>query len=193
MQVGCERSRWRGGSSPPPLRLRGASTAYTGLVRPNPSKPRRSAAALLAIGVAIPLLAGCALIEGPTPDTPARETPAAPETPPELVPGGTADQNLPYFTEVLRSFSEGQQPVQGVPVVDALAEAGFDRSAMQVTFDQSMTGLEADSIFASVRIGADCLIGQIVTSDRSFVAQNEPAVGPNGDICLIGSTRPIDW
>lgn len=162
---------------------------------PNPRRSR--VPALLAICVALPLLTGCSLIEsvlqGPTPETPARETPAQPESPPEFVPDGTAEQNLPYFTEVLRAFAESDRPVQGAPVVDAVAEAGFDKAAMQVSFDRSMTGLEADNIFVSVRIGADCLIGQIVTSDRSFVAQQEPAVGPDRDICLIGDTRPIDW
>ncbi|WP_449281482.1 DUF6993 domain-containing protein [Leucobacter sp.] len=161
-------------------------------MRPVPSSHRRSAA-LLAIGVLLPLLAGCAVLEGPTPVTPERATPPVPEVAPEFVPDGTAEQNLPYFTEVLREFSESAHPVQGVPVVDAVADAGFDRAAMQVSFDESMTGLEADNIFVSVRIGADCLIGQIVTADRTFVAQNEPAVGPDGDVCLIGTTRPIDW
>lgn len=170
------------------------SVAYTGLVRPAPSTLRRSrAAALLAIGAALPLLVGCALVEGPTPETPKRETPAVPQVAPQLVADGTAEQNLPYFTEVLRAFAESGEPVAGMPVVDAVAAAGFDRAAMQVSFDQTRTGLEADNIFVSVRIEADCLIGQVVTEDRSFVAKNEPAVGPNGDLCLIGATRPIDW
>ncbi|MFT4231286.1 MAG: hypothetical protein QM606_00700 [Leucobacter sp.] len=167
-------------------------------MRPAPSTPRRSRTrALLAIAVALPLLSGCtvaqSLLEGPTPVTPERETPAPAESAPELVPGGSAADNLPYFTEVLRRYSEGEAPVQGRPVVDAVAEAGFDKAAMQVSFDESKTGLVADSIFVSVLIGSDCLIGQIVTGDRSFVAENEPAVGPDGDICLIGRTRPIDW
>ncbi|PRI11881.1 hypothetical protein B4915_04875 [Leucobacter massiliensis] len=149
------------------------------------------------MGIALPLLSGCSLIqgvlEGPTPETPSRETPPAPEAPPEFVPGGTAEQNLPYFTEVLRAYAASTQPIEGQPVVDAVADAGFDRAAMQVSFDRTQTGLVADSIYVSVRIGGDCLIGQLVSEDRSFVAQNEPAVGPNKDICLIGKTRPIDW
>ena len=166
-------------------------------MRPVPSIQRRSAAALLTVCAALPLLTGCSIVEsileGPAPETPVRETPAAPEVAPEFVPDGTAEQNLPYFTEVLRAYSEGAQPVKGQPVVDAVAEAGFDRAAMQVSFDRTGTGLEADNIFVSVRIGGDCLIGQLVTGDRTFTARNEPAVGPDGDICLIGSTRPIDW
>ncbi|UOR02947.1 hypothetical protein MUN77_06515 [Leucobacter allii] len=156
-------------------------------------KPRRLALSALVLGLASTTLTGCFLLEGPTPETPTREAPAAPEVAPEFVPGGTAEENLPYFTEVLRDYAAGDGAVQGQPIVDAVAGAGFDRAAMQVSFDESKTGLPADNIFVSVRIGADCLVGQIVAADRSFAAENEPALGPNGDICLIGSTRAIDW
>ncbi|RGE22523.1 hypothetical protein [Leucobacter sp. wl10] len=158
-----------------------------------PSSRRPRAAALLSLCIALPLLAGCSLLAGPTPQTPPRETPKSPETAPQFVPGGTAEQNLPAFTEALRVFSASQQPVTGAPVVDAVAAVGFDKTAMQVSFDETKTGLAADSIYVSVRIGADCLVGQVVAEDRSFVAKQLPAVGPGGDICLIGNTRPIDW
>lgn len=161
-------------------------------MRPTQRSSRR-VAAVGVLALTAGLLAGCALLEGPTPETPKRDTPAPPEVAPELVPDGSAEDNLPYFTEVLRSFSAGDQPVQGVPVVDAVAGAGFDRAAMQVSFDESKTGLPADNIFVSVRIGADCLIGQVVAADRSFAAEAKPAVGPAQDVCLIGATRPIDW
>lgn len=153
----------------------------------------RLAHSALALSIALPLLGGCAILEGPTPTTPEREAPAAPEVAPELVPGGTAADNLPYFTEVIRAFAEGDQPVQGQPVAQAVIDAGFDRATMQVSFDQSKTGLPADNIFVSVQIGSECLIGQVVAEDRTFVAENEPAIGPEGLTCLIGETRPLDW
>ncbi len=148
---------------------------------------------MLALTAAAPLMVGCVLLEGPTPATPEREAPAVPDVAPEFVPGGSASDNLPYFTEVLRAYAEGEAPVTGQPIVDAVAAAGFDKAVMQVSFDESMTGLDADNIFVSVRMGADCLIGQIVASDREFAVQVEPAVGPAQDICLIGKTRQIDW
>ncbi|EYT53789.1 hypothetical protein H490_0109475 [Leucobacter sp. UCD-THU] len=154
---------------------------------------RRPGAAFGALALTAALLAGCSLLEGPTPETPERTEPAVPETAPEFFPEGSAADNLPYFTEVLRAFAAGEQPVQGAPVVDAVAAAGFDKTAMQVSFDESQTGLAADSIFVSVRIGADCLIGQVVAEDRGFAAEAKPALGPAQDICLIGSTRVIDW
>lgn len=138
-------------------------------------------------------LTGCvaapAQIERPSKEENFQEPAAAPE----LFPDGTAEDNLPYFHESLRQFGIGQAPVQGVPVVDHLAAAGFDKSAMQVSFDESKTELVADNIFVSVRFGQECLIGQIVVGDRTFVTEVAPAVGPDQSICLIGTTRPIDW
>jgi hypothetical protein len=116
-----------------------------------------------------------------------------PTATPEFAPEAAAEQNLPYFQETLRLFSVGAEPVEGVPVVNALTAAGFDRSKMQVSFDRSKTDLQADNIFVSVLFGTECLIGQIVVADRSFVAEVAPAVGPEQNICLIGVTRPIDW
>ncbi|MBL3700124.1 DUF6993 domain-containing protein [Leucobacter luti] len=154
-------------------------------------RPRTRTAAIVAVAVIAPLLAGCSLLEGPTPETPKRATPAAPEVAPEFVPGGSAEENLPYFTEVLRTYTKGDGPVQGAPIVAAVVDAGFDPALMQVSFDQTKTNLAADNIFVSVRVDATCLIGQVVADDRSFVAVTEPAIGPNGDICLIGNTAPI--
>jgi hypothetical protein len=145
----------------------------------------------LAAGLALGL-AGC----GAPAQEPADPEPAAAESPappPEFFPEGTAEQNLPYFEYVLGGFSAGAEPVEGRPVVDAVAAAGFDRAAMQVSFDRTQTNLAADSIFVSVRIGADCLLGQVAASDRGVSAMTAPAVGPDQSICLIGNTRPIDW
>jgi len=128
-------------------------------------------------------------IERPTKD----ENFQKPAAPPEFFPEGTAEDNLPYFHESLRQFGVGTEPVQGVPVVDALVTAGFDKTKMQVSFDESKTSLVADNIFVSVLIGQDCLIGQVVVADRSFVTEAAPAVGPEKNLCLIGTTRPIDW
>lgn len=156
---------------------------------------RRSPRALAAVALALAAVtvSGCALLEGPTPDAPKREAPAVPEVAPELVPGGSAEDNLPYFTEVLRDYAAGEGTIKGEPVSRAVIDAGFDKNLMQVSFDRSETGLDADNIFVSVLLGEGCLIGQLVTNDRSFVAETGPAVGPDKNICLIGETAPITW
>lgn len=163
------------------------------LVLTTPRLRARLVGPLVALCAVAGLLSGCALIEGPTPETPKREAPEPPAEAPQFFPDGTAQDNLPYFTEVLRGYGAGAEPVMGEPIVNAVTAAGFDRAAMQVSFDKTKTNLDADSIYVSVRIGAECLIGQVVAGDRSTVAVVEPAVGPNADICLIGNTRPIDW
>lgn len=145
------------------------------------------------MALAAGLLGGCALLEGPAPDAPVRPAPTAPATPATLVPGGSAEENLPFFQQTLLTYAGGTSPVEGQPVVDALVAAGFDRAAMQVSFDRSRTDLVADNIFVSVRMADQCLLGQIVTGDRSLVAEVAPALGPDKSICIIGTTRPIDW
>ncbi|MBK0421494.1 hypothetical protein JD292_05335 [Leucobacter sp. CSA2] len=153
----------------------------------------RATGAVSALILSMALLSGCALLEGPTPETPKRTEMPAPEKPAALVPGGSAADNLPFFTATLQEFSKGKQPVQAQPVSTALIDAGFDKSLMQVSFDKTKTNLDADNIFVSVRYGQDCLIGQVVTADRSVTTKNMPALGPNQDTCLIGNTNPITW
>lgn len=116
-----------------------------------------------------------------------------PETIPEYIPDGTAADNLPYFHDTLRQFAAGESPVQGAPIVDQLAAAGFAKASMQVSFDESKTDLVADSIYVSVLIGHECLLGQVVVADRSFVTEVAPGIGPEQTVCLLGATRPIDW
>lgn len=138
-------------------------------------------------------LTGCATAPEPI-DRPTRdENFQEPEAPPEFFPEGTAGDNLPFFNESLRQFGLGTAAVQGVPVVDHLVAAGFDKTKMQVSFDESKTELVADNIFVSVLFGQECLVGQIVVADRSFVSEVAPALGPEKNLCLIGTTRAIDW
>jgi len=116
-----------------------------------------------------------------------------PAEPAKFYPDGSADDNLPYFTELLEKYAKGDGTIAGQPVVDAVVDGGFDVSAMQVSFDRTKTDLVADNIFVSVRIERDCLVGQLTTTDRQAFAIVAPALGPEHDICLIGKTRPIDW
>jgi hypothetical protein len=93
---------------------------------------------------------------------------------PVLVPGGSAEQNLPFFAHV-----------------DALTAAGFDKSAMQVTADYSTIGNAAESIEFAVRLGDQCLVGQVGPSIGNPVTTVLPGLSSGG--CLIGQTRTIDW
>lgn len=121
----------------------------------------------------------------PTPDS---TVPAEPE----LVPDGTAEDNLPVFTRVSEGIWATDQRVSGRAYIDALTAAGFDRAAMQVTQDLSTVGNTAESLQFSVRWGEDeCLIGQVGPSTGQVVTAVMPQLAEGR--CLVGTTRPIDW
>ena len=143
-----------------------------------------------------------------TPDDPATAPPPAPSSPaaapsassvpedsepsaPALVPDGTAADNLPVFAAVTAAVWATDDRVAGRAYVDALVQAGFDRSAMQVTHDRSTVGDPAESIQFSVRWGQECLIGQVGPATGEPVTTVMPVLAEGA--CLIGNTRPIDW
>jgi hypothetical protein len=139
-------------------------------------------------------IAGCTAPAAP----PAAESPsasAAPSTeeratPVAFVPGGTAEENLPFFREIVTAAAGSDPETPGRSVVDALVAAGFAKESMQLTADETSVGLEADSVQVSVKASDACLIGQYgpkVDGVRAVVAA-PIATGA----CLIGSTVPLD-
>lgn len=118
---------------------------------------------------------------------PASEVPAAAE----LVPSGSAADNLPLFSQVVQSVWAGADRAAGRAYIDALVAAGFDKAAMQVTPDLSTIGNPAESIEFSVRWQDECLVGQVGPSIGDPVSAVLPGLSTGG--CLIGQTRAIDW
>lgn len=115
----------------------------------------------------------------------------APQTKPELVPGGTAEQNLPFFDQVNKATLAANPSAKGRDFIDALVAAGFDKSAMQLTVDTTTIGLAANSIQFSVKLGDTCLIGQNGADAGGYNSMTTPVLATGG--CLIGQTRAIDW
>lgn len=107
------------------------------------------------------------------------------------MPNGTAQQNLPFFTSVVDGVWAGPQQAAGRAYIDALVAAGFPKSAMQVTPDQTTIGNPADSIQFSVLWNGTCLVGQVGPAIGKAVTEAVPELATGG--CLLGSTRPIDW
>lgn len=156
----------------------------------------RLSAALLVIAAGAVTLAGCtgpAPIPSPTASPVASETPSAAPTPtgPALVPEGSAEDNLPFFSELVTQVWNGPDQVSGRAYIDTLVSAGFDKSAMQVTEDVSTVGNPAESIQFSVRWGEECLIGQVGPATGNPVAVVADGLPDGG--CLLGKTRAIDW
>ncbi|MET0862540.1 MAG: hypothetical protein ABW091_16105 [Microbacterium sp.] len=168
-------------------------------------RPEFRSASALARGVAVSFLIGTLAVTGcaSTPDpAPSASTTSAPETrtpsatpsvpaEPVLVPAGSAADNLPLFTAVTNAVWAGPENVSGRAYIDALVAAGFDKAAMQVTYDETTVGNPAESIQFSVHWQQECLVGQVGPATGAPVAVVVPALA--GGACLVGSTRPIDW
>ena len=128
----------------------------------------------------------------PVPTKPASTSSATPSaTPPplpELVPGGSAEDNLEYFDHVNTTLlASGSR--SGRAIIDNLVAAGFDKAAMEVTPDRTPLGYDVDSLQFSVQLGAECLLGQ--TGAGGYTSMVGPALASGG--CLVGQTRPINW
>lgn len=159
---------------------------------------KSSAAGLAAAGLALAgvmVLAGCGPAgPAPTPEqsTTSAGTPAPTSTAPaepELVPGGTAAENLAYFDKVNSAFLSTNGKGTSQLIIDNLVAAGFSKQDMEVTRDRTAIDLETESIIFSVRIKGECLVGDLqVSSYKSMVA---PLLGTGS--CLVGATLPIDW
>lgn len=164
-------------------------------VFPHKMKPvPRIFLATVTVSLSLVLLSACSASEAPKPtQTSTTKTTTPSEPAPKLIAGGSAADNEKYFNYTLRKAIRDGMKVTGENVVNTLVNAGFDKLAMQVSFDESRTGLEADNIFVSVRVIDQCLIGQVVTADKTVTTAVEPSVGPDKTYCLIGETRPIDW
>jgi hypothetical protein len=155
-----------------------------------------SAAAALSLALALTGCVGGAAPTSPTTGAPtgggAAGTPtaSAPATV-ALVPGGTAQENLPYFDQVNKATLAAKPDATGRDFIDALVAAGFPRADMQLTVDTTTIGLKANSIQFSVKLGDTCLIGQNGADAGGYNSMVTPVLATGA--CLVGQTRPIDW
>ena len=155
-------------------------------------------AVTLVAGILISSLAlvGCAVERDPVP-LPSSDAPVDPvEQPritpggvPEFVEGGTAAENLDYFAFRLDVLLAQEAAPSSREIVDELVASGFEKADMEVTADTTPTGMPADSILVAVRMGEDCLLGQV--ADGASVA-DDAAVLSTGR-CLVGRTLSLDW
>lgn len=164
--------------------------------RHQPLRGTRLLLLVLAPAVAVSV-AACAPESAPQPSEPAVASPSAPSSAsptPTGTPGppeGSAEALLPDFTSVMDGVWSATSSVKGRDYIDALVDAGFPKDAMQVTFDETSVNLPADSIQFSVRVGEECLVGQVGPSVPGPTARVMPGLA-DGE-CLMGETRSIDW
>lgn len=156
-----------------------------------------SAVALAAVAASLAVvLSGCTGSAAPSASPSATTTPTAAPTSTApaavaYVPGGTAQQNLPYFDKVNHATLAANPNAQGRDFIDALVAAGFPKADMQVTVDTTTIGLKANSIQFSVKLGDTCLIGQNGADAGGYWSMVAPVLSTGN--CLVGQTRPIDW
>lgn len=94
------------------------------------------------------------------------------------------------FRAVVAQVWAGDNRASGRAYIDALTVAGFTRTDMQVTADESTVGNPAESLQFSVRWGdGECLVGQVGPSTGDPVTAVLPQL--DGGRCLIGKTAPI--
>ncbi len=151
-----------------------------------------SARRLVLGAVVVLLLAGCTSEPDPAPaprpsSSSSSSATAAPDAPAEFVPDGSAEDNKPWFDATNSDLVAAQGDPQGPAFIDALAAAGFDRSAMELTADRTAIDLDADNIQFSVLIGGDCLIGQWGNVGYQSVVLPVLDTGT----CLVGSTVDV--
>lgn len=149
----------------------------------------------IATAVAALLITGCSAQPAPSPATSAPTAPGSssptPAPEPSFDAAAPADEARIFFDTVNRATLTSNPAASGRDFVDALSTAGFDRTAMELTADETTIGNAADSIQFSVRWGESCLIGQNGPAVGGYHSTLAPVLGTGR--CLIGSTRPIDW
>ncbi|MGV8884755.1 MAG: DUF6993 domain-containing protein [Microbacteriaceae bacterium] len=149
------------------------------------------AAALAAIVLAISLSACTTSPEVQLgPDSPAPQ-PSNSGSPADtkFLPDGDATDNKAHFDAIASAVSAQNRTPRGRKFIDALVASGFDKAAMEVTFDKTAVDLFADNVQFSVLISGACIIGQ----DGNVGYQSTVLPMLTTGTCLIGKTRPIDW
>ena len=154
---------------------------------------KRVAAALAAVVLGLSLVA-CTQTPDPEPGpvdpapVPSNSATAGPN-PGQFLPNGDAEDNKAYFDSIASVVSAENRTPRGRKFVDALVAGGFDKEAMEVTFDKTAIDLFADNVQFSVLIDGSCIIGQ----DGNVGYQSTVLPMLTTGTCLIGETRPIDW
>lgn len=179
-----------------PLRLLSVSRGSSVSAVPVHRRPITIAVGLVIVAVS---LLGCTGViapeQAPTTSATQPSPSASPTEPaaPQLIPDGTAEENLPLFSQVTAQVWQSDQKALGRAYIDALTAAGFDKAKMQVTNDRSTVGNPAESLQFSVAWGErQCLVGQVGPSTGEQPVTAVMAQLAEGR-CLVGSTRPIDW
>ena len=153
-----------------------------------------------AVSLAVTLAVGSLLITScQATQQPLEEEPPVsqgPESPPvsvveeavyEFIPEGSAEDNLPFFAQVLEKAGAGAPGSELTTILEALTTAGFDPATISHTAASSKIELPADSISLAVTVKEQCLIGQFSTT---WLETQVAPLTPTG--CLIGDIVELE-
>ncbi len=145
----------------------------------------RSLPPLLLVAVVAGALAGCT--GAPLSDDPVgTASPTASAVAEGPAASEPAADDLDRFDAVNRAVIAADASAGGTAFVAALAEAGFDRRAIEVTSDTTTLGEPADSIQFAVRVDDRCLVGQYGGASGGYRSMGAAVLGTGG--CLVGAT-----
>lgn len=140
--------------------------------------------------VLVAVLAGCAPERGSLLDPEPSTTPGpAPSYAAAFDPNAGASGNQAFFDLVNKATISLDSSPGGKKMINALVEAGFPKTAMELTPDRTAIDLSADNIQFSVLLGDECLIGQ--EGNIGYNSTVQPVLGSGK--CLVGVTRKITW
>ncbi|MGX5680056.1 DUF6993 domain-containing protein [Schumannella luteola] len=160
---------------------------------------RRSTTRIAAIAAVVAVtsaLAGCIGQPEPMPVPTTSGSPSSSPSPspsPTRIPvihlDGSAAANHQFFDYLNQAYWDAYGKGTGQDIVTNLANNGFSKLAMEVTYDTTAIDIPADSIVVSVQVQGECLIGQF--GPTKYTSVLAPLLGTGK--CLVGVTRPIDW
>ncbi len=152
----------------------------------------KRAMTLVAVAVAAVIaLTGCVpTVPMPTPTGSKSATPTPTPTPVlKLDPTGTAEENLPFWENLVEGMNNTYGMTDGSVMIQSLVDNGFNKADMELTPNETAIGERVDSVIFSVRFDGKCFIGQIFPDHYAAFLAPMLATGK----CLIGTTRPIDF
>lgn len=104
---------------------------------------------------------------------------------PLLLPNGSANDNLSYFTWIIEKTLAENPAADSYAIAQAVGAAGFDPATVQFTSSSTAAGLDADSSEVAVQFAGQCLVGQFGPIFPNVISLAMPVLSTGG--CLLGT------
>jgi hypothetical protein len=129
-----------------------------------------------------PVVSGSAAASSSSGSATASSTPS-----PSATISAAAQAALGKFDAANKQIAASTASPTDAQIVSALVAAGFAKSAMEITADQTTIGRHVDSIEVAVKVGPTCLLGGF--NGNAYSSETAPVLSTGK--CLVGNTAPI--